>query len=221
MPTRPIDFAQQLSRMRRDYGVGLRQELAELSAWAQDEASRRGNTDDWQQVRQRLHKLAGGASTFGFIGVGQSCRDCEHALDAILDGNAPAVYDAVIERMAALPDLLALTESESGGEVETTDDISPARQEEPLVYILEDEPETGEQLSQILESFEYRARLFDNGQALRTACRSQRPAALILDLHFAGGDDIGGLAVGEAIQAEMDKPLPMFASEQRRGPPAA
>ncbi|MES1932651.1 response regulator receiver modulated diguanylate cyclase [Salinisphaera shabanensis T35B1] len=216
MPTPSIDVAQQLAQMRRDYGVGLRQELAELSTWAQTAASRCDSASEWQAVRDRVHKIAGGSSTFGFIEVGQSCRVCERELDGILGGRAPAVYDGIIERLAALPELLAGAEVGPDGEYEVVESLGGAAGdvEEPLIYVLEDEPETGAHLSQILESFDYRVRLFDDSRALRATCRTQRPDALILDLHFTGADDIGGLEVGESIQAGMDKPLPMFASEQ-------
>ncbi|MBS63783.1 diguanylate cyclase [Salinisphaera sp.] len=215
MPTPPIDVAQQLAQMREAYGVGLRVELAELADWARGESGNCQNVSDWQPIRDRLHKIAGGSSTFGFVEIGQACRSCERELDAILKGRAPAVYDTIIARMVRLPELLADPEPDSQGGQKTVPGFDGVVDEdEPLIYILEDEPETGAQLMQILESFDYRAELFDNGPSLRAACRSRRPDALILDLHFADREAVGGLAVGEAIQAEMETPLPLFASEQ-------
>ncbi|MES1952176.1 response regulator receiver modulated diguanylate cyclase [Salinisphaera sp. S4-8] len=215
MPTPTIDVAQKLAQMRRDYGVGLARELADLAVWAQQQDSANASVDDWQQIRDRLHKLAGGASTFGYLEIGNSCRASERELDAMLCGRAPVDYASVIARVAALPDLLGdddPAEAEAAAVTEPQAGVVEAH--EPLIYILEDEPETGAQLIRILESFDYRAEMFDDGQMLRAACRRQRPDALILDLHFADASEIGGLAVGEAIQAEMDKPLPLFATEQ-------
>lgn len=212
MHAQPVDpFHQRLERMRREYGAWLEGELAHLAA-AAGEALRSEGMDAWQGLRDRLHKIAGGAATFGFTRVGDICRACERRLDEAFERDTAAYLGEVAGLIGDLPQRLATEERDAQP---AAADLRPAPGDEDgerLIYILEDDEVMAAQLGQILESFHYGARVFSCGDALIEACRAQRPDALIVDLHDGGRADGGGLAVAEAVQRELGSVLPVFAS---------
>lgn len=205
-----------LAQMRREYGVWLQQELTQIVAEAPALPRDMTDPDIWRAMSNRLHKIAGGAGTFGFNAVGDAVRALEHRVDAALKENATATELAPLRSDLASLDIHAdrLYRTQPAPM-----DVLPSSNHDPLlnplhIYILEDDQILGAQLRDILASFHYRATLFTDGHALIAACRQMRPDALILDIHFADDDATDGLSIGEAIQREMNPPLPLFATDE-------
>lgn len=210
-----------MAQMRRDYGIWLERELDDL---AYESQALHASVDRlaWRRLRERLHKIAGGAGTFGFEKTGHSCRAIERGLDDALDGDdSAALFARVTERLAALPqshiETLPTAADTATPQVEAA---SAARHKAPSaardthrVFILEADDALGEQIVQILESFDYRAEVFTDGAALLDACARQQPDALIVDLDYADEAYTDGLAIAEAIQHNAADPLPLFVSE--------
>lgn len=207
------DVQAQLLQLKRGYLQRLEKEFAELCSLAGQTRNDHGRKA-WRQIRERLHRLAGSAGTFGIIELGNRCRRLEQRLDTALqaedDHELTAIRQAVCELDANSQAGLADFGDIESKPVSNGGPDPAAGLEQPRVFVLEDDRQAGEQIGQILESFHYAVQLFTSGQALLKSCQTSRPDALILDLHLSEGNYIDGLAIGEAIQAEMDPPLPLF-----------
>ncbi|MDW5377493.1 diguanylate cyclase [Halomonas sp. HP20-15] len=223
MEHNPVDIVQErLRQLREEYSQWLVDELAALATDAEELAGGGDRDAVWLTIRDRLHKLAGGAGTFGFVDLGEACRALEIQLDEALATSSPSSLAEVRCGVMALPGFLepARASIEPAKPVSaltvqtalTAPDATSAVY--PRVYILEDDEALGRQLCQILASFHYAATLFVDGLALQRACRERCPDALILDLHFADDGGAEGLAIGEAIQHETTVQLPIFATEE-------
>ncbi|WP_136069351.1 diguanylate cyclase [Modicisalibacter radicis] len=223
MDHNPVDIVQErLRQLREDYRLWLDDELNALTGKVEGLTGDTHHRVAWLEVRNRLHKIAGGAGTFGFCDIGEACRELEMQLDeALSTGRA---LDDIKHSLMALHErfepALDATISVLSGQAEaipvnTASSVPNATAKAyPRVYILEDDETLGHQLCQILASFHYAATLFVDGLALQQACRAQCPDALILDLHFADDGAAEGLAIGEAIQHETTAQLPIFATEE-------
>lgn len=209
---------QKLARMRRDYAHWLGNELNDLADQVHHQSNPVVDGDAWRPVRDRLHRLAGSAGTFGFEAVGETCRQLEHRLERLLEAPSSAEASAFLRELQALKrDATTLQPSRPP---RTLDALHLGRSgavgehDRPLIYVLEDDEAAGRHLCQMLESFHYRTRLFIDGDSLKRACERQRPDTLILDLHLEGREGASGLAIGEAIQRRLDTPLPLFVTSE-------
>ncbi|MDA3919489.1 MAG: diguanylate cyclase [Salinisphaera sp.] len=204
-----------LTQMREEYTVWLHQELIQLAAAARMLPPDSHDPDPWRMMRDRLHKIAGGAGTFGLASISEAAHLFEQRIDALLADPADANIN---ELRVSLSTLSTWTRDLSSKQPARPTGPSRIGQIEPLnprhIYILEDDKTLGAQLHDILASFHYRPTLFTDSEALIEACRHMRPDALILDLHFGGENAIDGLSIGEAIQREMNPPLPLFATDE-------
>ncbi|KXS38327.1 MAG: response regulator receiver modulated diguanylate cyclase [Halomonadaceae bacterium T82-2] len=217
-PMANADIRARLERMRHDYGLWLGRECADLSAQAQELGNPILNGAPWEPVRERLHRIAGSAGTFGFQEASEICRLLEHRLERILQTGASGDAGVFLRELDSLP---ALVKSLTPERLSIADDLlhspvvarSPEVREsrQPLIFVLDDDATTGQPLCRMLESFHYRTCRFSTGDALERACREQRPDALILDLHLEVED---GLAIGEAVQHLFDEPLPLFVTSR-------
>lgn len=225
MEHNPVDIVQErLRQLREDYSLWLADELNALTVEVEDLTGDTRHVEAWLAVRNRLHKIAGGAGTFGFGDIGEACRGLEIQLDEALATTSATALDGVKRSVMRLPDLFDPAGDEASPPAPEGVETVPAHtalsvpdamaKAYPRIYILEDDEALGHQLCQILASFHYAATLYVDGLALQRACRAQCPDALILDLHFADDVAAEGLAIGEAIQRETTAQLPIFATEE-------
>lgn len=225
MEHNPVDIVQErLRQLRDDYSQWLVDELSALARDAEGLAGDASRSEAWLAIGNRLHKVAGGAGTFGFGSVGEACRELEIQLDEALATSSAIALGDIERRVVALPGLVEPARDEAVPGAADQDSAMPVHaalaapnataKDYPRIYILEDDEALGRQLCHILESFHYAATLFVDGQALQQACRAQCPDALILDLHFADDGAAEGLAIGEAIQRETTLQLPIFATDE-------
>ncbi len=77
-----IDIAAKLQALRADYAARLPVELAALIQLADLALEPEQRAGAQEGLRQRLHKLAGSAGSFGYPELGQQARQLEHQLNA-------------------------------------------------------------------------------------------------------------------------------------------
>lgn len=194
----------QLQALSERFAERLQQELPELARMAgelQAPLAREQQRQLMQDIHVQLHRLAGGAGTFGFARVGEQARALEHRADRWLAATKPgaqalhgfsrAVQRFVTEALAESPET-AITETET--------------QHHPdcLIYLLEADSEAGNGMWQTLGNFGYEVRLFATIEPLAAALEEHRPDALIIGVHE--GDELAAI---DALQQRLATPVPL------------
>jgi len=180
--------AEQLARLREDYQARLPAELAALTALAAGFGGAESDRARLEELHQRLHKLAGSGGTFGLASLSARARALEQQSRQWLAGTLNEV--AAEARQAFVGDVARLGEAASG----VTDAPSPrAQAARPAptppgkianIWLIEDDPETAEQLVRQLESFGYAVRHFTRVRDAEAAAQTRRPDMLISDIMF-------------------------------------
>ena len=87
-----LALQEQLTQLEQQFGERLQADLAELATLARDLQQTRATGSRRQlmlSVRERLHRLAGAAGTFGFASLGDNARQLEQRADRWLDSAKP------------------------------------------------------------------------------------------------------------------------------------
>ncbi len=206
-----LELQRQLQALTDRFAERLSLELPELARLAGFVHERKPEAlGHLGEIRDRLHKLAGSAATFGFAHVGEEARRLEQRADAwLVPGQSPTgsldQLGREIARFAA-----------------QTPGMTPAPEPEPVladsqaeadgarVYLLEGEPDAATGMTQTLGNFGYAVSHFATAQALTEAIARRLPDALILSV---GEDD--DLRQAAAIQQRLETPLPLLVIDDR------
>lgn len=124
-------------------------------------------------------------------------------LDAV-DDNRGRLSSDLISEFNRLMQRLARTGLRHGDQFEQTQ-LPPLRKP---VYLALQDLERAERLSQQLEFFGLQAQPCENAAAFRAAMAERHPAALLMDIDFAGNGH--GLALAEEVQAGLLQKLPVL-----------
>lgn len=195
----------QLQALSERFADRLQQELPELARMAGDlqaPLAREEQRQLMQDIHVQLHRLAGGAGTFGFARVGEQARALEHRADRWLAATKPGAqalhgFSRAVQRFVTE----ALAESPETTITETETQHHP----DCLIYLLEADNEAGNGMWQTLGNFGYEVRLFAEVEPLCAAIAEHQPDALIVGLQ--NSDELA--AIGE-LQQRLDAPLPLL-----------
>lgn len=203
----------QLQALNAKFAERLDAELAELA----ERAARLQQAREGEQRRElmldlhgRLHRLAGTAGTFGFAALGEQCRGLEQRAERWLDATRPS-GQALSAFVRAVGQLAA---NERDDNAAPQPSPQQAQHEEAMpagcrVYLLESDPQAGEQMRQTLGNFGYEVLLFPDLTLLRAAIEGQLPDALIVSQHDGELDAI------RALQQGLQSPLPLLVIGER------
>ena len=207
------ELERQLQLLSARFGERLQQELPELAERA-GQLLLSSDPDDQRQrlssLREQLHKLAGAAGTFGFARLGERARELEqqalHWLDSLQD-QTKGLYSFIHE-------LQQFGQQSLQSEPRPNCPGRPRNVDKPLsdahcIYILEDQPDIGENMRLTLGNFGYAAEHFSCTAELDQALQRRLPDALIVDVNL-GGDAQNGLAYAAALQQRLAQPLPLL-----------
>jgi PAS domain S-box-containing protein len=165
----------------------------DLAAWQPAEAA---------VLHRLVHGLTGSAGTFGMRSVADVARVLENRLAAMLKaGTAPTETEwqairADLERL----EQLARIRLQSHAPKLRPPEAAPRLDHAPLIHLVEDDPAQAGYLSQALRDDGYRVRVFTSPaefRAARAAADAERPAAVVMDMIFPGGDDTGAALIAE------------------------
>jgi diguanylate cyclase (GGDEF)-like protein len=199
--TLPSDPVLELKELQEYFAGRLPERLAELDeAWAAVVAS------GWETGRVRtLHRLAhsltGAGSTFGFPEVSRTARVLERFLKAVVDGGGPSGEEASspIERLLEGVRRAAQVPPVPPAPLPIRHEVDPARGDERLVFLIEDDAEQAAGLAAQLRHYGYRVRVLDRQREdLAAEVELERPDLLIVDLMFREGP-LAGARVIEGI----------------------
>lgn len=194
----------QLQALSERFAERLQQELPELARMAgelQAPLAREQQRQLMQDIHVQLHRLAGGAGTFGFARVGEQARALEHRADRWLAATKPGAqalhgFSRAVQRFVTE----ALAESPKTAITETETQHHP----DCLIYLLEADSEAGNGMWQTLGNFGYEVRLFATIEPLAAALEEHRPDALIIGVHE--GDELAAI---DALQQRLATPVPL------------
>jgi diguanylate cyclase (GGDEF)-like protein len=209
------DLQQLLQALSAQFRERLRKELPELAQQAAELVN--CTTPDsaeplLQVVRDKLHKLAGAAGTFGYAQLGEQARVLELASVALLQQSSSAQLQAhaVALQHFSQFDCAQPTSHHHPDDSAPTSPRVQANELNRRIYILESDLPLGLSLQSTLRNFGYAADHFTSGQALQAAINQQLPDVLIIDTDL-DADNPDGLLFAEKLQQQLPFPLPLLA----------
>jgi diguanylate cyclase (GGDEF)-like protein len=209
------DLQQLLQALSAQFRERLRKELPELAQQAAELVN--CTTPDsaeplLQAVRDKLHKLAGAAGTFGYAQLGEQARVLELASVALLQQSSSAQLQAhaVALQHFSQFDCAQPTSHHHPDDSAPTSPRVQANELNRRIYILESDLPLGLSLQSTLRNFGYAADHFTSGQALQAAINQQLPDVLIIDTDL-DADNPDGLLFAEKLQQQLPFPLPLLA----------
>ena len=145
-----------------------------------------------------VHSLVGSAGTFGFPVLGERARELELFIKQSNTTSLSADSYLAIEQ-----GILALKEIAQQGPntqpfIEDSNNLFKTKiEQQPLIYVLEDEIALASEIELQLVSFGYLVQVFHNVSALESVSNKQIPDVLLADMNLPEGEDAGALAAAE------------------------
>ncbi len=207
-----LALQEQLVQLERQFGERLQADLADLAAFALNLQSNRATGQRRQLmlgIRERLHRLAGAAGTFGFARLGERARRLEQRADRWLDSAQPGSRAADAFARA----LLQLA-SETPGQASEGMPELPEHHDEPApgcrIYLLKTDPVAGASMALTLRNFGYLVSQWRDFAALQEAVAADPPDAMIVSVQH--DSEFEALA---ALQHGLEQPLPLLVIHDR------
>ncbi|WP_313025368.1 diguanylate cyclase [Pseudomonas lopnurensis] len=203
-----LELQKQLERLNQQFAQRLHSDLAELAGLA-DELRRSCTADSRRQrmlaLRERLHRLAGAAGTFGFDPLGERARRLEQRADRWLEAARPTTR--TLEALARAIEQLA---RETPGKALQAAVLEPRENpdEQPpacRIYLLETDPEAGANMALTLRNFGYLVSPLRDFTALQDAVDARLPDALIVSVQQ--DSELERVA---QLQQQLKAPLPLL-----------
>ncbi|MGK9046564.1 diguanylate cyclase [Stutzerimonas chloritidismutans] len=207
-----LALQEQLAQLEQQFGERLQADLTDLAALAQDLQQTRATASRrlvMLSIRERLHRLAGAAGTFGFAKLGERARQLEQRADRWLDSAKPGSRAAEAFARA----VLQLASETPGQERDGAAEL-PEHHEEPApgcrIYLMKADPVAGASMAVTLRNFGYLVSQWPNFAALQQAVADELPDALIVSVQQ--DSDFEALA---ALQQGLEQPLPLLLIHDR------
>jgi len=207
-----LALQEQLAQLEQQFGERLQADLTDLAALAQDLQQTRATASRrlvMLSIRERLHRLAGAAGTFGFAKLGERARQLEQRADRWLDSAKPGSRAAEAFARA----VLQLASETPGQERDGAAEL-PEHHEEPApgcrIYLMKADPVAGASMAVTLRNFGYLVSQWPNFTALQEAVADELPDALIVSVQQ--DSDFEALI---ALQQGLEQPLPLLVIHDR------
>ena len=177
--------SQKLQLLRERYQSKLPSEMHALQLLAESLGNKNQDLNTLDELRHRLHKLAGSGSTFGLVKLSEEAKQLEQTVNGWLsDGHLPideknqqnftqaiiALRDTLSQKITTIKSITFNTPSAN------------LPQSKKTVWLLEDDSELAEELSLQLESFGFIVRWFSRASEAEIACQQEQPDLLLLDV---------------------------------------
>ncbi|MCH8537036.1 MAG: diguanylate cyclase [Alkalimonas sp.] len=185
MATSPQDIQVQLEQLRQDYQTSLQQQWPDLMAELRQ--LMQPSLEDWQatalSLKQHFHTLAGSAGTFGMHQLGQQAKALELELTSWLEAKQRPETEQC-QHLLEMMEEISLQTSTSTPEATTSfqQQFKDEQEQKALIYMLEDDEQTGEQLRLTLATFGHEVRWYKACSELQQAFEQKMPDIFVLDL---------------------------------------
>ncbi|HDK38466.1 MAG TPA: response regulator, partial [Thiolapillus brandeum] len=178
------------------------------------ENSRGGNAEALEKLAEAAHKLYGSSSSYGLADVAQTAQHIERLSKRLLQGSDTDKDEITVDLDRMTEQLAALGEKASFDDIDferfesSLGAEGSGRQQGPWVFIVDDDPDQGEQLAIQLASHGFRIESFISLDDLREAVLARHPAAIVADIVFPEGEMAGVEAIA-ALRHAMPERLPV------------
>lgn len=150
--------------------------------------------DQVTEIHRLIHSITGAAGTFGKQGISDAARLVEHQLKILIERpEAPSVLEwSSVEAGLKLLGQVAADGVKSSGAAKRIP-LAPHFHLSPLIYLVEDDLEQANALSQALQDDDYRVNVFTSPHELRmefaalVSNAGEFPAAVLMDMILPGG----------------------------------
>ena len=179
-----------LAKLRSAYRERLNDELEAITSLAQEAEAQPHIDESVASLRQRLHKLAGSAGTFGFHQLGAHARELEQQVQTWIDESEPGAAFAIqgfMERLRQLFKILGTDETASSS-VSVDGGTQGSESDSPLIGLVERDPILADYMAHQLESFGFRVQTFQSPDNFLSD--HQDDTELLLLDHRAGASEV-------------------------------
>ncbi|MBH1975237.1 MAG: diguanylate cyclase [Rhodocyclales bacterium] len=194
MHDKKVDLASKLHKLTADYLQRLPVVLDEIATLADLKTVSKNlpaTRQRLEKLHQLLHKLAGTSGTFGLYPLSQQAIALDKSVQTLLESvdneTDEAHEQALLLAVSTLFDIFKQTKdrhsrSENTLAVKKVDTASPLKKR-THVWLVEDDPQLGQSLVQLLNQFDYETHLYTQS-AIRIAAppREPRPDILMMDV---------------------------------------
>src|SRR5690554_3642867 len=154
---------QKLQLLRENYQSKLPSEMLILQTLAESLGHEEQDRNTLDELRHRLHKLAGSGSTFGLVELSEQAKKLELEVNAWLNNTALAINEeaqkSFLQAVIALQDTLDQKVTPHAPIVYNAMGAS-SKQDKKTVWLIEDDSNLAKELSLQLESFGFIVKWF-------------------------------------------------------------
>lgn len=217
-------FSETLTQLRADYAANLPNEFRELRELFWKFVQAPGHYDLIRACYIRVHNLKGSGTTFGFPEITEIAGELTAILGPIQEGKVAPSAEITTEvshllyLMEERIDEVSLSlprkseEKVTGQAAESTHNKD--KENDDLVYILEDDPSLSSLIKFHLEVLGFEVIIFSDLQDFKTNMETRRPTLLILDIVFPE-DDLGGLNIIDELEMQSKDQVPVLVVSNR------
>lgn len=182
------NLIEKLARLKDKYLQSLPKELEVLENIARSLQATALDAECVRNLHQRLHKITGSAGTFGLPHLSQMSLSIEQRLknwqDLEIESISPVSFQALCEDIEALKQNLSQTIAPSHTYLPAK--VRPKLQDKTeSIWLVEDDPYLGQELSVQIESFGYEVHLYSSLRKVEDAIKQGLPDLMLVDVIFA------------------------------------
>lgn len=201
------EIALKLQALQADYAARLPTEIQALRCLVDQLNDPVTQMDTLSQLRQRLHKLAGSAGSFGFPELGKQAKKLELQTQIWLDSKQ---LDLGLMRVfaVAVSALEGLVQSDGAKKIPVVSKLASLKTD-TLIYVLEDDQDIADEVCMTLRHFGHQVEHFSTIAAAEAEVLRRPPDFMICDIMFTEEERETPSAVA-ALQRQLPSPVPVI-----------
>lgn len=201
------EIALKLQALRADYAARLPAEIQVLRSLVEQLKDPAKRIEALNQLRQRLHKLAGSAGSFGFPELGKQAKKLELQTQVWLDSQQ---LDMGLVRVfaVAVGALEGLVQGDSGKKAPVVSKPAP-RKTDTLIYVLEDDQDIANEVCMTLRHFGHQVEHFSSITTAEAEILRRPPDFMICDIMVTEEGRESPEVIG-ALQQQLPTPVPVI-----------
>lgn len=206
-----------MAELRRQFAMQLPVRLDAICLHFQNITLSSWQHAEIETLHRLLHGISSSADTFGMALVSKASQTLESRLSTLLKAGTvptPAEWQSIGTELEHLAQLTSIR-PETGAPGLMPPQVSQRPDHEPLIYLVEDDPQQAAQLGQALRDNGYRVQIFTHPSRFSALCaniHTERPTAVLMDMSFPEGDTAGTEMLQQMKSGNAQCPPVIFAS---------
>lgn len=198
------DAREALTHLVQRYHGSLENKQKDLEAAFSAADEQQWAPDALRQLKLLVHRLAGSAASYGFTTLGEAARELDQTLSSAQDGELEDIDHVLTARFATLRSAIrdAINRPPPGDPSAPPDPAPRTLGDLPTVVLVDDDRALVEMLSQQLMALGFHVHGFTDASLALNSIGELKPAAVIMDVQFAEGDEFG-FQVAEAMVSRL------------------